>query len=244
MPHTNISGGRSAAGVLLILLLACFGLAACGGSSSTTSTGANAAATGTPTGTSSTGTSSTGSSSTGSSSAGTSSTGTGATTPRGGGSARFAAIRECLQKNGVTLPSRTPGGGRPAGGAGFLGGGAGTGGRQLPKGVTRAQYEAALKKCGGGTRFGGTGRFATNPVFKAAVAKYAECLRQNGVKVPVPNTSGNGPVFETKGINTASPQFRAATMKCRGTLLGAFRRPGGAGRPTPGGSPAGSASSG
>jgi hypothetical protein len=234
MPHTNISGGRSAAGVLLILLLACLGLAACGGSSSTTSTGANAAATGTTTGTSSTGTSS----------AGTSSTGTGATTPRGGGSARFTAIRECLQKNGVTLPQRTPGSGRPAGGAGFLGGGTGAGGRQLPKGVTRAQYEAALKKCGGGIRFGGNGRFADNPVFKTALAKYAECLRQNGVKVPVPNTSGNGPVFDTKGINTASPQFRAATMKCRSTLVGALRRPGGAGGPTPGGPPAGSTSSG
>jgi hypothetical protein len=244
MPHTNISGRRSAAGALLILLLACLGLAACGGSSSTTSTGANAAATGTPAGSSSTGSSSTGSSSTGSSSTGTSSTGTSATTPHGRGPARFAAIRECLQKNGVTLPQRTPGSGRPAGGAGLLGGGSGAGGGQLPKGVTRAQYEAALKKCGGGIRFGGNGRFADNPTFKTALAKYAECLRQNGVNVPAPNTSGNGPVFDTKGLNTASPQFKTATMKCRSTLVGAFRRPGGTGGPTPGGAPAGSAGSG
>jgi hypothetical protein len=151
-----------------------------------------------------------------------------------------------LQKNGITLPHRTPGSGRPAGAPGFLGGGAGTtGGPQLPKGVTRAQYEAALKKCGGG-RFPRNGNFANNPVFKAALAKYAECLRQNGVNVPPPNTSGSGPVFDTKGIDTSSPQFKAATTKCRGTLTSAFRRPRGAGGPTPGGGgpPAGGESSG
>jgi hypothetical protein len=158
----------------------------------------------------------------------------------GRGGARFAAVRECLQKNGITLPQRTPGSGRSAGGpGGFLGGGAG--GPQLPKGVTRAQYEAALKKCGGEIRFGGGGRFAQNPVFKTAIAKYAECLRQNGVNVPAPNTSGKGPVFDTKGINTTSPQFKAATTKCRATLLGAFRNlrghggPNGPGGPSPGG---------
>ena len=69
--------------------------------------------------------------------------------PDGPNAGRFAAMRECLQKNGITLPKRTPGQRpvrrrlsrrrrwqrrrRP----------------QLPKGVTRAQYEAAVKKCGG-----------------------------------------------------------------------------------------------
>jgi hypothetical protein len=50
------------------------------------------------------------------------------------------------------------------------------------------------------------------------------CLRQNGVNVPVPNTSGNGPAFNLKGVNTSSPQFRAAALKCRATLIEAFRR--------------------
>ena len=86
-----------------------------------------------------------------------------------------------------------------------------------------------------GTRPGGGGHFlrsgpagVNNPIFKQALAKFAECLRQNGVNVPVPNTSGKGPVFSTKGLNTSSPQFRAATVKCRGALIGAFRRPTGA----------------
>jgi hypothetical protein len=111
--------------------------------------------------------------------------------------------------------------------------------------VTRAQYEAALKKCGVHVFTGGGARFTNNPAFKTALAKYAECLRQNGVNVPAPNTSGKGPVFDTKGIDTSSPQFKAATTKCRSTLTGAFRRPGGTGGPAPGGGPpAGGESSG
>jgi hypothetical protein len=192
--------GGPVAGILAVLALATVGLTACGGSSSTTT---NAAATGAT---------ATGGSSTGSS---TSTPGVG----RGG--ARFAAMRECLQKNGVALPPRTPGGGRPPGAIGFLGGGA-----QLPKGVTHVQFEAALKKCGGGGHFlrSGTARF-NSPVFRQALTKYSECLRQNGVNVPAPNTSGKGPVFNTKGLNVASPQFKAATGKCRSALVGALRRP-------------------
>jgi hypothetical protein len=204
MPHITPFSRNSATAAALILLLACLGLTACGGSSSTTSSSTKAA---------STGTTSTGASSTGSSTS---------TPGVGRGSARFTAMRECLQKNGITLPRRSPGSGRPSGGAGFLGGG----GPALPKGVTRAQYEAALKKCGGGGHFLRSGPAGVNnPIFRQALAKYAECLRQNGVNVPLPNTSGKGPVFNTKGINTSSPQFRAATMKCRGALIGAFRRP-------------------
>ncbi len=47
-------------------------------------------------------------------------------------------------------------------------------------------------------------------------------MRYNGVNVPTPNTSGNGPVFSTKGINTAGAQFRAAEAKCRSSLAGTF----------------------
>jgi hypothetical protein len=223
MPHTNTRSRRPALAVVAILLLACLGLAACGGSSSTTTTSTNAAATGTATSASSTG---------------STSTPTAPGAPGAGrGAGRFAAMRECLQKNGIALPKRTPGA-RPGGG--FFAGGAGAGGGpQLPSGVTRAQYEAALKKCGGGAghffaRGGAAGRL-DSPVFKAALAKYGECLRQNGVKVPPPNTSGKGPIFDTKGIDTSSAQFKTASTKCRGALLGAFRRPPGA--PGPGGTP-------
>lgn len=197
----------ASAAAVLVLLLACLGLAACGSSSGSSSNTSASAST------------------------------TGAAGAKGPNTGRFAAMRECLQKNGITLPQRTPGQRRPPGGAGgFLGGGGGTGGTggpQLPKGVTRAQYEAALKKCGGGNfagrgRGGGGARFKS-PAFQAALAKFATCLRENGVNVPTPNTSGNGPVFDTKGIDTSSAKFKAAEAKCQSDLSAAFRRGAGAG---------------
>jgi hypothetical protein len=228
MPHIHSARRMPAVTAALVLLLTCLGLAACGNSSKSSTTGTSAAA------------------STSTSSSGTSAPGSASTTPGGRGKGafgkRFAAIRECLAKNGVTLPKRPAGGGSPqrrGGAGGFLGGGAGAGGPQLPKGVTRAQYEAALKKCGGGSfAAGGAGgaRFKS-PVFKAALAKFASCLRENGVKVPAPNTSGKGPIFNTKGINTASAQFKAAESKCSSALRGAFGR--GAGGPGPRGAGAG-----
>jgi len=193
-----------AAATVLVLLLACLGLAACGGSSSSSSSSTAAAATST-------------------------STGTGAKGPNAG---RFAAMRECLQKNGVTLPAFKPG---QHGGPQARGPFGGTSGRQLPKGVNKAKYEAALKKCGGGARF-------KSPAFQAALAKFASCMRENGVNVPAPNTSGSGPVFDTKGIDTSSAQFKAAEAKCQSDLSGAFRRgPGAGGSPNANGAPPGAA---
>ncbi len=210
--HVNRRKPATVAVSLLVLLLVSLGLAACGSSSSSSS------------------------STTATTSA---STGTGSVAG-GPGAGRFAAVRACLQKEGITLPKRTPGQRRPYGGAGgFLGGGgngtggpAGSGGPRLPAGVTRAKYEAALKKCGGGSGHFARTRF-DNPTFKAALAKFATCMRQNGVNVPAPNTSGNGPVFDTKGIDTSSAQFRAAEAKCQSDLRGAFQRGPGAGGGAP-----------
>ena len=78
-----------------------------------------------------------------------------------------------------------------------------------------------------------------SPAFKAALTKFAACMRENGVNVPAPNTSGNGPVFNTKGIDTSSSQFRAAESKCRSDLTSAFHRGSGADRPPSGGSTTG-----
>lgn len=58
---------------------------------------------------------------------------------------------------------------------------------------------------------------------KGALVKFASCLRENGVKLPAPNTAGKGPVFDTKGVNTKSAQFRAAETKCSGVLRAAFK---------------------
>jgi hypothetical protein len=212
MSHLNSNRRKPAASAaaVLVLLLACLGLAACGSSSGSSSSATSASV---------------------------STTTTDAAGTKGPNSGRFAAIRECLQKNGVTLPAFKPGQHgqpqargqrRPPGG-----GGGATGGPSLPKGVTRAQYEAALKKCGGGNfagRSGGGARFKSS-AFQAALAKFATCLRENGVNVPAPNTSGKGPVFDTKGIDTSSAKFKAAEVKCQSDLRAAFRRGAGAGAP-------------
>ena len=115
MPRTSTPSPKQAAPALLPVLLAGLLLAGCGGSSSSTSTSANAAASASATG------------------------------PAGSRTGRFAQLRECLQKNGITLPKPTPGTQRAPGSGGFFGGGAG---RQLPAGVTRAQYDALLGPTG------------------------------------------------------------------------------------------------
>jgi hypothetical protein len=226
IPRRRLTALPSLIALAAILVAASLGLAACGGSSSTTTTTettANAAATGTTTaGTSSTGTTSTEPSSTGTSPTGTSSTPTTPTAPTTGTTpaaraARFAAVRTCLSKKGITLPQR--------GAGGFAGGGA-----QLPKGMSRAQFAEALRSCGSGfkgSRFNKGASGFKNPFnnarFHAVLARFAACMRQNGVNIGEPNTSGSGPVFDTKGINTGSAQFKAASANCRSTLLGALK---------------------
>jgi hypothetical protein len=196
------------------LVAASLGLAACGGSTSTTTTEttANAAATGTTTvGTSPTGTTSTATPST--------ATTPGASTTGAARAARFAGVRTCLSKKGITLPQRG------AGAGGFPGGGA-----QLPSGMSRAQFAEALRSCGAGFKGGSLSKGHSgfknpfnNPRFHAVLARFAACLRQNGVNVGEPNTSGKGPIFDTKGINTGSAKFKAASVNCRSTLLGALK---------------------
>jgi hypothetical protein len=204
MPYI-LSHMRRAATATLILVLASLLLAACGGSSKSSSTSAIA-------------------------SASTSRAGTGS--PAG----RFTALRECLRKNGVVLPQRKPGQGPPPGQGRPPGGffRRGSAGPQLPAGVTRAQLQAATRKCGGFRRggFAGGARLRS-PTFRQALAKFAACLRENGVDVPAPDTSGKGPIFDTRGLNTSSPRFRTAQAKCR-KLLSTAPPPGGpTGPPSP-----------
>jgi hypothetical protein len=100
--------------------------------------------------------------------------------------------------------------------------------------VTQAKLREALKKCGatGGFGRGGRGGFRFN---SAALAKFETCMRSNGVNLPAANTSGKGPIFNTKGIDTNSTAFKSAESKCRSDLGGAA---GGGGAPPSGsGSP-------
>ena len=156
-----------------------------------------------------------------------------------GGASRFASLRSCMKEQGITLPAPPAGTtGRPGGpGAGAAGGG--PRGLQPPKGVSQSQFQAALKKCGAGN-FGGRAGGVNSASARAALTKYAACLRENGVNVPEPNTSGTGPVFNTKGIDTSSSKFKAAQSKCQSDLKGVFPGggPGGGGA---GGGPGGGA---
>jgi len=166
----------------------------------------------------------------GGSSSGSGTTSTSATTSNAGRTPqarRFAAFRECMKKNGVSLPKFTPGK-RPPHARGFDGA---PGNPRLPEGVSSAQYEAAIKKCGGAPSDFAGGRRFNSPAVRQALAKFATCMRANGENVPKPNTSGNGrPVFSSKGLNVTSAKFKAAEAKCRRDLLGSFRaHPGGAG---------------
>jgi hypothetical protein len=222
MPHIHSTSSKPAIAALSVVIAA-LALAACGGSSPSSTQTTNAAAT-------STGASST----TGTTGTPTTGTGTSAGTPAGGGG-HFAALRECLAKNGIKLPQRKPG--QRPGAGGFFGAGAGAAG--LPAGVSRSQFEAAIRKCGGfprgrlpGARGGRGGRFLNSPTATASYTKFAACMRENGVNLPPPNTSGKGPVFNDKDLKLSSPTFRAAERKCRSILSEGFRaRPGGAGAP-------------
>jgi hypothetical protein len=187
MPRPHIHRHHRAVGAIALVLLGGLLLAACGGGSSKS-------------------TSSTASAKVGASG-------------RRGFAARAATLRTCLKKEGITLPERKPGGGtggQPRGpfGGGAPGGGSGApgGGFQLPKGVTREKMQAALKKCGAGSLGFRRRSFGTrNP---QQFAKFASCMRANGVSLPAPNTSGKGPVFNTKGIDTTSSAFKQADAKC------------------------------
>lgn len=186
----------SALAAPLILALACLALAACGSSSSTTTA------------------------------ASVSPTAAGSTGAGGAGSARFAAIRACLAKAGITLPQRPAGAPRtPGAGGGFFGGG-GAGGAF--GGANAAKVRAALQACGI-RAFGGGGfrrNLASDPAAVAALTKFAACMRSDGINLPNPNTSGTGPVFNTSGLNTTSTAFRTAYAKCTPDLPTGFGRRG------------------
>jgi hypothetical protein len=149
---------------------------------------------------------------------------------------RFASLQACLKKEGINLPARPSGsGGQPPSGGPP---GAGGGGRfKLPEGVSREKFQEALKKCGGGNFAGGRRAAFNSAAGKAALTKFAACMRENGINVPAPNTSGKGPVFDTKGLDTSSAAFKKAQQKCSGDVKGPYGG-GRAGGAPPGGAPA------
>jgi hypothetical protein len=153
-----------------------------------------------------------GSSSTSSSTAKTASPST--TTAKTQAGEQFAALRACLQKNGIPLPKNITA--QSSSLAAIL--------ASLPKGVTRAGLEAAVKACGGlGSSGAGAGIGSvpgtSSPAYRQALPKFTSCMRVNGVSL--------GPNMSTKGLNTRSAKFKAALTKCEAILRSALARAGG-----------------
>jgi hypothetical protein len=109
----------------------------------------------------------------------------------------------CLRQNGVNVPASD------------------LSGTPSFKGIdtSSTQYRQATEKCrasiGGGrssaTGSSKTGSSAASGRLHSLVIRYIACLRQNGVSVPSSDTSGVGSL---KGVDTTSPQFKAARTKC------------------------------
>ncbi|MGD1058777.1 MAG: hypothetical protein ABR992_15340 [Solirubrobacteraceae bacterium] len=133
-PTERRNGRRVRPTMALPILGACLTLAACGSSASNSTTSSASNSSSSP----STGTT----------------TSKSQTTPtkgvQGPGSSQFAAVRSCLSKQGIALPSAPSGKSRPSGTAKPGAAGGRPGGLQLPKGISSAKYQAALKKCGAG----------------------------------------------------------------------------------------------
>jgi hypothetical protein len=81
------------------------------------------------------------------------------------------------------------------------------------------ELQQALKDCGLNlpARPQGGGNF--NPAaMRKQINAYAACVRRNGYDLPQPNTSGNGPVFDSTQVNQNDPKFKAASAKCQNLL--------------------------
>jgi len=216
MPRMHRSR-TSAAGAAMILALLALTLAACGSggkSSSPAATSANAATTTTgapsPSGTSTT----------------PSKTAPGKTTPSkittapsvSPATKELAAgveqLRSCLATYGVPLPK----GVKPGQAGGLFGNGNG-----LPKGVTLAQAEAALKKCAGASSTAKPSPLAGKALkglvggkaLSKGLDKLFACLRQQGVKL----AEGSGSSLAgLANLNLKNPKVKAALETCRGQV--------------------------
>jgi hypothetical protein len=120
----------------------------------------------------------------------------------------FAAYTACLQRNGVTLPTRGPrpsGSGsprpRPSGTGRAPGGGFGGGflGTQAPAGVDQQAWTRAMAACASVRPSFSRGPGGGN---NSAFAAYRNCLSDHGV------TLGGG------GLNSSDPTVAAAMTAC------------------------------
>jgi hypothetical protein len=139
-----------------------------------------------------------------------------ASSEQAGGPGGFAEIseetRSCLKEKGVELPE--PGqGGPPAGGPPE--GGPPAGGPPQGFGKGGAQMKKAFEECGVELPQGKPeGAPINSGALRKSIKEYVACMGENGVELPEPNLSGEGPVFKESEVDREDPKFKAASAKC------------------------------
>jgi len=144
-----------------------------------------------------------------------------------------ARLTACLKEQSVELPERPAGGPGGAGGdgpppqgrppQGAPGRGAGSFGGALSD-AERRRLAAAFEACGarfgmrGGPRGGPGAPGSGGRPSTAALRRYVACVRRNGYDLPDPNTSGDGPVFDSDTVDRDDPAFVKASRACESLL--------------------------
>lgn len=100
---------------------------------------------------------------------------------------RVRAYTDCMMNHGITFPQ-----GESDITAWIVGG------KRIPMNMTPMQAELALRQCHGGHRRV-VGDIITDPATISASASFAACLREKGLIVQGPNTSGHGPALLITG---------------------------------------------
>jgi hypothetical protein len=125
-----------------------------------------------------------------------------------GPTGRSAAIRSCLEAHGIRPPKSQPNSQsmqEPK--------------LRLPPGVSRAEAEADLRKCGIELPHRPTPQqLLQGPQVVARLDAFAKCMRRHGMRLPKPNTSGNGPIFNVPAALIESAAFQLAETVCRPLL--------------------------
>lgn len=148
-----------------------------------------------------------------------------ASSEQAGGSGGFAEIsdetRSCLKEKGVELPE--PGQGGPPAGGPPEGtppeGGPPAGGSPQSFGKGGAKMKKAFEECGVELPQGKPeGPPMNSGALRKSIKEYVACMSENGVELPEPNLSGEGPVFKESEVDREDPKFKAANEKCQSRL--------------------------
>lgn len=124
--------------------------------------------------------------------------------------AALAKLNSCLKKHGVAHPEDVV---PPSAAELAVPQLIGVRGLSVPTGVTRSQFQGALRYCG-------ADKIHVNPapIIRPAVQKRVSelwlCLSNNGFTLPAPNFKGPGTVFDTSRINVTSASWIATVRGC------------------------------